>query len=137
MNLFLEIITPENIVYKDKVDEIIVPTVNGQITILPNHIGLLTQTAHGELVVKKGDVKQIIAITNGFLEVANNKVCILANYAIKAENINMAEAEEAKKRAEKLMLGKATDKDFRIAEAQLRKAILELKVGLKHKRRTI
>ena len=135
MNLLLEIITPENIVYKDSVDEIIVQTINGQITILPNHIGLLTQTAHGELVIKKGGNDQTIAITDGFLEVADNKVSILANYAIKAENINIAKAEEAKKRAENLMLEKETDKDFRIAEAQLRRAILELKVANKLKRK--
>ncbi len=54
MNLLFEIITPEKVIYKDEVSEIIVPTVNGEIAILPNHINLLTQINPGELIIKKG-----------------------------------------------------------------------------------
>lgn len=135
MNLLLEIITPEKIVFKDEIDEVICPTVNGEIAILPNHIGLITQVIPGELVIKKNSKYQSIAITEGFLEVSNNHITILANYAINAENINVAKAEEAKKRAEHLMEEKTTDHDFRVAEGELRRAMLELKVGYKHKRR--
>lgn len=134
MDLLLEIITPEKIIFKDVIDEAIVPTVNGEIAILPHHIGLLTQIVPGELIIKKNNKSQSIAITEGFLQVSNNHISILANYAINAESINVARAEVAKKRAEKLMEEKKSDKDFRIAEAELRKAILELKVGYKHKR---
>lgn len=137
MNLHLEIITPEKIVFKDEIDEVIAPTVNGEIAILPNHIGLITQVVPGELIIKKNNKHQSIAITEGFLEVSNNHVSILANYAINAENINIAKAEEAKIRAEHLMQEKTTDRDFRITEAELRKAMLELKVGYKHRRKTI
>lgn len=135
MSLILEIITPEKIVFKDQIDEAIVPTVNGEIAILPHHIGLLTQIIHGGLIIKKNNKDQSVAITEGFLEVSNNHISILANYAISAENINIAKAEEAKKRAEKLMKEKSSDKDFRIAEGELRKAILELKVAYRHRRR--
>lgn len=137
MNLLLDIITPEKVVFKDEIDEAIVPTVNGEIAILPHHIGLLTQIVPGELIIKKGNKSQSIAITEGFLQVTNNHISILANYAINAESINVARAEEAKKRAEKLMEEKKSDKDFRIAQAELRKAVLELKVAYKHKRRSI
>ncbi len=137
MNLHLEIITPEKIVITDQIDEAIVQTVNGEIAILPQHIGLLTQVVPGELIIKKNNRRQSIAITEGFLEVNNNHISILANYAISAENINVAKAEEAKKRAENLMQEKTSDKDFRIAEAELRKAILELKVAYKHRKRTL
>lgn len=54
MNLLLEIITPEKVVYRDEVNEVVVPTVNGEIAILPNHVNLLTQVNPGELIVKKG-----------------------------------------------------------------------------------
>ena len=137
MNLLLEIITPEKIVVTDEIDEAIVPTVNGEIAILPYHIGLVTQVAPGELIIKKNNRRQSIAITEGFLEVNNNHISILANYAIQTDNINVEKAKVAKERAEKLMKEKASDRDFRIAEGELRKAILELKVAYKHRKRTI
>lgn len=137
MNLLLEIITPEKVVYKDEVGEVIVTTVNGEIAILPNHVNLLTQVNPGELIVKKGSSVQSIAITGGFLEVNNNKISILADYAIKAEDIQVARVQEAKNRAEKIMKERSTDKEMKIAQAEMIKAILELKVATKHKRRII
>ena len=137
MNLTLEIITPEKVVYKDEVDEVVAPTTNGEIAILPNHIDLLTQVSPGELIVKKGSNQQYLAITGGFLEVFDNKISILADYAIKAQDIEVARAQEAKRRAEKLMEEKTSDNDLRIAQGEMIKAILELKVATKHKRRVI
>lgn len=135
MNLLLEIITPEKIIYKDEVSEVIVPTVNGEIAILPNHVNLLTQVNSGELIVKKGSAQQYLAITGGFLEISNNQISILADYAIKAQDIEVAKAQEAKKRAEKIMSEKATGNDFKIAQGELIKAILELRIATKHRRR--
>ncbi len=137
MNLLFEIITPEKVIYKDEVSEIIVPTVNGEIAILPNHINLLTQVNPGELIVKKGTNQQYLAITGGFLEVANNKVSIIADYAVKAQDIEVARAMEAKKRAEKVMSEKSTDNEIKIAQAEMLKAILELKVATRHKKRPV
>ncbi|MDO8621288.1 MAG: ATP synthase F1 subunit epsilon [Candidatus Levybacteria bacterium] len=137
MSLLLEIITPEKIVYKDEVDEVIIPTVNGEIAVLPHHVNLLSQIIPGELIIKKGEKTESIAITGGFLDVNKNGVSILADYAIKAGEIEVAKAKEAQERAERLMREKSTEKDFRIAEAELRKAILELRVATKHKRRLV
>ena len=135
MNLLLEIITPEKVVYKEEVAEVVVPTIDGEIAILPNHINLLAQVNSGELIIKKGSSNESLAIIGGFLEISNNKVSILADYAVKAQDIEMARAQEAKKRAEKIMSEKATDNDLRVAQAEMIKAILELKVAAKHKRR--
>jgi len=135
MNFYLSIITPEKEVYKDEVSEVVAPTIDGEIAILPNHINLLTQIKPGELIVKKGSDYQSIAITGGFLEVNDNKVSILAPYAIKAQDIQVARATEAKERAEKIMKEKATDKDFKIAQGELFKSLLELKIAGKHRRR--
>lgn len=135
MNLLLEIITPEKVIYKDEVSEVIAPTENGEIAILPNHINLLTQINPGELIIKKGTAQQYLAITGGFLEVQNNKISIIAEYAVKAQDIEVARAMEAKKRAEKVMSEKLTDNEMKIAQAEMIKAILELKVATRHKRR--
>ena len=75
----------------------------------------------------------MFAITGGFLEISSNKVSILADHAIHADNIEIAKAEQAKERAEKAMKDKASDKDYAVANAELRKALLELKVARKHK----
>jgi len=136
MNILLEIITPEKVVLTDEVSEVIVPTESGQIAILPKHVGLFSKIVPGELIVKKGENEQIIAITGGFLEVSKNKVTILADYAIRAENIEVAKALEAKERAEELMKEKTTERESAMIEGQLRRAILELKVAGKHKTRS-
>lgn len=137
MNLLLEIITPEKVVYKDEISEVVAPTVNGEIAILPNHVNLLTQVNPGELIIKKGATQQYLAITGGFLEVNNNKISILADYAVKAQDIEVARSQEAKKRAEKIMSEKASGNELKIAQGEMIKAILELKVAMKHKRRSV
>src|SRR3989338_9376433 len=135
MNLLLEIITPEKIVYKNEIDELIVPTVNGQIAILPNHVGLFTKIIPGELIIRKANSQEALAVTGGFLEVAKNHISILADYAIRAEDIEVAKAQEAQRRAEKLMAEKTSERDFRMAQADLVRAITELRVATKYKRK--
>lgn len=137
MKLLIEIVTPEKIVFKEEdAEEVLIPTPNGQIGILPHHLPLLTQVTSGELVVKKGKATQFLAITSGFAEIANNKITILADYAVRSEEIEIAKAQEAKKRAEQLLNEKISAKDFAIAEADLRRSILELKVAQRRRTRT-
>lgn len=133
MDILLEIITPEKVVYSDKVNEVLVPTEKGQLGILPGHIGLFAKVVPGELIIKKSGSEQIVAITGGFLEVSKDKVSILADHAIRAENIEVAKAMEAKTRAEELMKQKESNENNAVLEAQLRRAILELKVANKLK----
>ncbi len=133
MDILLEIITPEKVIFSDKVSEVQVPTENGLLGILPEHIGLFSKIIPGELIIKKGSDNQIIAITGGFLEVSKNKVTVLADYAIRAENIEVAKALEAKEKAEELMKEKTNERESAMIEGQLRRAILELKVANKLK----
>lgn len=133
MKLLLEIVTPIKIVYKEEVDGLVIPTITGEITILPNHIPLLTKITPGELIVKKGAVLHSLAITGGFLEVSKNKITVLADYAVRSEDIETAKAEEARKRAEKLLQERLEEKDFAKAEADLRRSLLELKVARKRR----
>lgn len=134
--LSLQIITPEKVVYKNDVDEVLVPTSSGQIAILTNHVGLITQVAPGEVIVKKGKEEHPLAITGGFLEVKNNSVSILADYAVRAEDIEVLKAQEAQKRAEKLMEEKTSNVDFRTAQADLLRALTELQVANRHRRKS-
>jgi F-type H+-transporting ATPase subunit epsilon len=114
------------------VDEITAPGFDGEISILPNHVNLLTRLKHGELIIKKAGKNSAFAVMGGFLEVLDNKVSILADYAIKADDIEIAKAEQARERAKKLMEERKGKEDFAIAEGELRRSLLELKVAKKY-----
>jgi len=100
MSLTLEIVTPEAKVYSDTVDSVVIPTVEGEIGILPGHIPLLTQVDGGELRVIKGAETLFLAISGGFAEIDGDKVRILAENAINEEKIDENAVELAMKRAE-------------------------------------
>lgn len=126
--LNLEVITQERSVFKDEVDLILAPAHYGQIGILPGHIGLLTKLQPGELFILKGPSMEVLAITGGLLDVHDNIVSIMADNASRADKIDIKKVEAAKKAAEEALKKKLSTKEFAIAEADLRKAILELKV---------
>jgi F-type H+-transporting ATPase subunit epsilon len=134
MPLHIQIVTPEKIILDTQADEIIAPTITGEIAILPHHIPLLTQLEPGELTIKRGSAIEHFVVVGGFLEVGTDTVSILADYAVHGKDISEAKAEEAKQRAQKRMEERKSDEDFAIAEAEFRRAILELKVAQKIKR---
>lgn len=100
MPLTLEIVTPESKVYSDTIDTVVIPTIEGEVGILPGHIPLLTQVEDGELRVTKGGVTQFLAVSGGFAEVESDCVRVLAEHAISEDRIDEKAVEEALKRAE-------------------------------------
>jgi F-type H+-transporting ATPase subunit epsilon len=100
MPLTLEIVTPEAKVYSDTIDSVVIPTVEGEIGVLPGHIPLLTQIEHGELRVTKGNVSSLLAVSGGFAQIDGDKVRVLAEHAITEEKIDENAVEAALKRAE-------------------------------------
>ena len=133
MKLSLTILTPQSQIFSGEADEVIAPTAGGEIGILPNHVSLFTQILPGELRVKNGGKTDFFAIMGGYLEVANNQVNVLGDYAVRAEDIEVAKAEQAKTRAEKAKSEKVSLEDYATIEADLRRSLLELKVA--HRRR--
>jgi F-type H+-transporting ATPase subunit epsilon len=131
-----EVVTAERTVFEDDVDMVVAPGIEGQLGILPHHAPLMTALTYGELVIhREGQEDEFIAIGGGFMEVGPEHVTILADSAERAEEIDMAQAEEAKLRAEELMAQKQReDVDFIRAEAALRRSMIRLKVA-KRKRR--
>lgn len=129
MKLQLEVITPIKSILKEEVDEITLPTSDGEITILPNHVDLVAKIKTGEMIIKKDGKPSFFAITGGFLEVSKNIVTILADYAVRAENIEVAKAKEAKERAEEKLRQKVSGREFAQAESDLRKSLTELHVA--------
>lgn len=108
MPLTLEIVTPEGRVYSDQVDTVVLPTVQGEIGILPGHIPLLTQLEDGELRVQKGATTELLACGRGFAEISADKVSVLAEQAIDVEAIDEAAVEKALQRAEEALKQRGT-----------------------------
>ena len=135
--LRLDIVTAEQSVYADDVDMVIAPGVQGQLGILPHHAPLMTTLAHGELLVRKGGEEHYLAISGGFLEVRPDRVIILADAAERAEEIDVARAQEARQKAEQLLSekGKLGKGDDARAEVALRRALARLTVAERVKRR--
>lgn len=130
--MHLDVITPVQKLLSIETEEIIAPTAQGQITILPGHMSLFTKIAPGELIVKSKNQTSYIAVTGGFLEVNNNNVNLLADYAVRSEEIDTQKAIEAQKRAEEVLKRKGeqvSEKDLAIAQSELRRSILELHVA--------
>jgi F-type H+-transporting ATPase subunit epsilon len=100
MALTLEIVTPEARVYSNTVDSVVVPTLTGEIGILPGHIPLLTQVVSGELRLMKDGKENILVVGKGFAQIESDKVSILAEHAITEEKIDEQAVEQALKRAQ-------------------------------------
>lgn len=134
MTLQLQIITPAREVLRDSVEELIVPTESGEIGILPDHEALLTKIKPGEMAIKKNQKLSYFAITGGFLEVKDNTVTILADYAVRAEDIEVAKAKEAQERAQNSMKQKVSERDFALAESELIRSLVQLDVARKRRK---
>ena len=132
----LDIVTAEREVYAGDVDVVIAPGVEGQLGILPHHAPLMTTLQAGELRVRKGGEEVSMAISGGFIEVRPDKVVVLADTAERAEEIDVARAEEAKQRArERLSEKQVIGADEARVEASLRRALIRLKVAEKRRKR--
>ena len=134
-SLRLDIVTAERVVYSDEVDVIVAPGIEGQLGILPHHAPLMTTLHAGELQVKKAGEEFFLAISGGFLEVRPDRVIILADTAERAEEIDMARAEEAKRRAEERLSQHVFTVDLARAEAALHRSLARLKVVERRKKR--
>ena len=108
MALILEIVTPEARVYSETVDTVVIPTVEGEVGILPGHIPLVAQVGAGELRATKGNVTQLLVVGGGFAQVSGDKVSILADSAIQEEKIDENAVAAAMKRAEDALKAKET-----------------------------
>lgn len=135
MTMHLDVVTPEKTLYSGEVKEVVADTADGQIGVLPHHINLVSKLLPGELVVKGEKKTEYFGIVGGFIQVANNVVTVLADYAVRSEDIEVQRALDAQKRAEEILRQKKegiSEKDFATAHAELAKALMEIKVARRH-----
>jgi len=129
-----KIVTPERVVFEEEVDRVTLPTQEGEITVLPNHIPLISVLQAGELVAKKNGKEIAMAVSGGMVEVQKNELIVLADTAERAEEIDLARAEEARRRAEKLKEEKVRmdETEYAAVAAALEKNLVRIKVAKKH-----
>lgn len=131
-----EIVTPEKIVFSEEIESLVIPAERGYLGVLAGHAPLLTTLQPGEITIKgaaKGDLH--FATSGGFMEVTPGKAVLLTESAEEVSQIDLARAEEAKKRAqERLAPAAGKDVDKSRAKAALERAVNRLKIAQKYKK---
>jgi len=131
----LDIITQEKAIFNGLVDAVTAPATEGEVTILPEHIPLFTKLNPGELKLNSKGRWQTLVIAGGFMDVApKGNVTVLADSAVRIEEINIAKVEAAKRRAEEELKKNVSETDYARITADLRRSIIELKTARKHRR---
>ena len=132
--LKLEIVTPEAKIYSEDVDMVTLPGSEGEMGIYPNHVPLMTQLVSGEIIARKDGRDHFLAVGEGFVEITGERVAIMTDMAIKAENIDEAKAEEARQRAEARLAEKLDDEESATVSAALAHSLAQLKVKRRQRR---
>ena len=127
--LQLHIVSADRSLVNETVDEVEIPGADGYFGVLPAHTPLLAVLGAGELWYRQGQEKHFLAIAFGFAEVQPERVTILAQIAEKAEEIDLARAEAAKKRAEERVVSLTVDMDAERARIALMKSLIRLQVA--------
>ncbi len=129
MPTHLRIISMERVVYENDVDMVVAPGIEGELGILPGHMPLMTLLQPGELRIRKGGAEESIVVTGGFLQANQKRITVLADAAERAEEIDEARAQEARRRAQERIAQHVSDVDLARAEASLRRSLARLRVA--------
>ena len=133
--LHVDIVTVEGRRFKGDADFVLAPGSEGELGILPQHIPLLTFLKPGTVKVRNDNDEQFFFVAGGFLEIRPDEVTVLADSAERAEDIDEARAEEARRRAESLLTQKLSDADQAAASAALARAEARLRLADLRRRR--
>jgi F-type H+-transporting ATPase subunit epsilon len=134
-HLTLEVVTPDRSVVTEQVDEVEIPGAEGYFGVLPGHTPMLATMQVGELWYRKGSEKVYLSISFGFAEILPDRVTILAQLAERADEIDIARAEAAKRRAEERIAAPAQDMDYERARIAVMKALVRLQVATRARTR--
>ena len=132
--LKLEIVTPNATVYSEDVDMVTLSGVEGQMGIYPQHVRLMTQLVPGEMIVRKNGHDDFLAVGEGLVEITNDRVAIVTDMAVAAENIDEAKAEEARQRAAARLREKLSSQEVASVNAALAHSLAQLYVKRRHRK---
>lgn len=132
--LKLEIVTPEGKTCSEDVEMVTLPGVEGELGILPQHVPLLTQIVPGEITIRKDGQDSFLVVGPGFVEITGDHVSVLTDMAVKADELDDAKAEEARKTAEARLRERLGEEEAAVVNAALVRSVQESRVRRRHKR---
>ncbi len=128
--LQLRVVSQEKELLSGKVDSITLPTASGEITILPGHVTLFSQVKLGMMTIRRGEEEQFVVVSDGFLNIApDNEVVIMIDSGVLDRDISLQAAEKAVKAASETMTKTVDQRELMMAEASLRRALLEVQIA--------
>ena len=131
--LRLEIVTPDAKAYSEDVEMVVLPGMDGELGIYPQHVPVLTTLKPGELRVFKGGTQTSLAVGEGFAEITGTSVSVLTDMALESSAIDEAAAEAAVARAQAAMEGDHVGEEVVAIQASLQKALAQLHVKRRHR----
>lgn len=131
--LKLKIISPEKTVLEADCTYVTLPSADGQITVYPHHAPIYTLVSNGEVIAHTDKGVISLGVGSGFANITQTSVTLLANFGVLSDEIDEARANAAKERAEQLIKERRSDQDFAIAELELSRSLLELKLANKRR----
>jgi F-type H+-transporting ATPase subunit epsilon len=134
--MHVEVVTAERELYSGEADVVIAPGSEGELGILPRHAALLTTLKVGQLLIRLGGAEEPLFVSGGFLEVSNNSVTVLAETAERAEEIDQARAEAARRRAQEHLQQAQSDIERAELVGALERAVARLRVAEVARRRS-
>jgi F-type H+-transporting ATPase subunit epsilon len=132
--LRLEIVTPQGTVFSEDVHMVTLPGIEGELGVYPHHVRLITQIVPGGIIVTKDGQDRFLAVGEGLVEITGDRVAIVTDMAIPAEQVDEAKVEEARQRAAARLREKISDEEVASVNASLARSLAQLHV--KRRRRT-
>jgi F-type H+-transporting ATPase subunit epsilon len=129
----LEIATPEGVAYSSDVESITLPGVEGQLSLLPQHVKFMTQLVPGEMIIRKDGKDDFLAVGGGLVEATNERVSVLTTMAINSADIDEAAVEQARKRAAARLGEKISAEEVAATNAALARSLAQLHVKRRHR----
>jgi F-type H+-transporting ATPase subunit epsilon len=135
MALKLIVLSPEKTVLETECDRVTLPTTEGRITVLPHHIPLFTQIQQGELIAHHQGQEISLAVGGGFANINADKVVVLADFGISGDEIDEQQVRQARERAKQILESMSDEKTAALAQADLSRSLLQLKIATKRRRK--
>ena len=132
--LRLEIVTPQGTVFSEDVHMVTLPGIEGELGVYPHHVRLITQIVPGGIIVTRDGQDRLLAVGEGLVEITADRVAIVTDMAIPAEQIDEAKVEEARARAAARLREKISDEEVASVNASLVRSLAQLQV--KRRKRT-
>ena len=127
--LTLEVLTPEKIALRETVEEVVLPGLDGELGILPDHAPMISQLKTGVLSYRMAGDRRVMHVSGGFAEVLPDKVSVMADVAEKPDEIDLKRAQEARAKAEQLLNSREENADLPNTQLKLERALIRIQLA--------